>query len=354
MAYYASKVKVDWSLDPEPLLVHAQEIAVDTSKRLRSSRPSKQGISRETPDGLRTLNPEAQKLLLKNSISPLPLHKTLILLETIENHEDKRFYHHERLALAKAAVTNISNLRFGPEVGVGKAKYDAPVIEAWLQNVRIMANDLKEVRGCNQPEASVYCGDARRLNEMLEPNSVDAIITSPPYPNEKDYSRTTRLESVLLGFIQNKQDLRVTKQAFVRSNTRNVYKSDLDDLLVYEHESIKKIAEAIEQRRIELGKTSGFERLYSRVTMLYFGGMKRHLSNFRSILRPGAQLAYVVGDQASYLRVMIRTGQLLVEIAESLGYKVTGIDLFRTRFATATKEQLREEVVMLQWPGRLD
>ena len=34
----------------------------------------------------------------------------------------------------------------------------------------------------------------------------DAVITSPPYPNEKDYTRTTRLESVLLGFIRTKQD----------------------------------------------------------------------------------------------------------------------------------------------------
>jgi len=62
-------------------------------------------------------------------------------------------------------------------------------------------------------------------------------------------------------------------------------------------------------------------------------------------------LAYVVGDQASYLRVMIRTGQLLASIAEELGYEVIGIDLFRTRLATATKEQLREEVLLLRWPG---
>jgi hypothetical protein len=71
----------------------------------------------------------------------------------------------------------------------------------------------------------------------------------------------------------------------------------------------------------------------------------------RPALRPGAQLAYVVGDQASYLRVMIRTGQLLADIARSLGYELVGIDLFRTRLATATKEQLREEVVVLRWPG---
>ena len=49
---------------------------------------------------------------------------------------------------------------------------------------------------------------------------------------------------------------------------------------------------------------------------------------------------------------MIRTGQLLGDIAQSLGYKLVGIDLFRTRLATATREQLREEVVVLQWPGK--
>jgi hypothetical protein len=48
---------------------------------------------------------------------------------------------------------------------------------------------------------------------------------------------------------------------------------------------------------------------------------------------------------------MIRTGQLLADIAESLGYQVVNIELFRTRLATATRDQLREEVVILRWPG---
>jgi len=50
--------------------------------------------------------------------------------------------------------------------------------------------------------------------------------------------------------------------------------------------------------------------------------------------------------------VMIRTGQLVADIARSLDYEVVGIDLFRTRLATATKEQLREEVLLLCWPGK--
>jgi hypothetical protein len=130
-----------------------------------------------------------------------------------------------------------------------------------------------------------------------------------------------------------------------------VYKGDQDDEWIADHAKIQRIAETIEQRRRELGKTSGFEKMYATVTRLYFGGMAHHFAELRAVLRPGAQLAYVVGDQASYLQVPIRTGQLLAEIAQSLGYEFVRIDLFRKRFATATKTELREEVVVLHWPG---
>ncbi len=100
-----------------------------------------------------------------------------------------------------------------------------------------------------------------------------------------------------------------------------------------------------------MGKTSGFEKLYHKVTKLYFGGMTRHLEEMKTVLRQGANLAYVVGDQASYLRVMIRTGHLLGEIAESMGYELMDIVQFRTRFSTATKDNLNEEVVILRWNG---
>jgi DNA modification methylase len=357
IAWFASRVKVDWSVHPDGLLNHASQVAKLASEKLEA-----EGIddfhglplfdaSREVARNLRTLPADTWKLLLKNSISPLPLHKTLVLRDMLERHRDERFSQHERLALAKAIVFGISNLHFGPEVGVGPTKPDAPVVATWLKGVRAIADDLRELEAKNGPKATVHRGDSRDLVSLLEPNSVDAVITSPPYPNEKDYTRTTRLESVLLGFIGSKQDLRSLKQSLVRSNTRGVYRTDRDDELVADHHEVQRIARAIERRRIELGKTSGFERLYARLTKLYFGGMARHLSQLRIVLRPGAQLAYVVGDQASYLRVMIRTGRVLADVARSLGYEVIGIDVFRTRLATATREQLREEVVLLRWPG---
>ncbi|MBI4761704.1 MAG: DNA methyltransferase [Chloroflexi bacterium] len=348
---FASSVKTDWRLDAGELSTRARKVAEKALEIFKS-----QGID----DNLsfseiknvepQKLSPENQKLILANSISPLPLHKTLVLIECLKQFEGEPFYRHALLALGNAIVFKISNLHFGPEVGVKKPKTDVPVVSNWLMEIDKIANDLRQVAGKSFPETKVHLADARSL-DMLEPNSIDAVITSPPYPNEKDYTRTTRLESVLLGFINSKEELRALKRRLVRSNTRGIYKEDDDDQWISEFPEIQRIADEIEKRRIELGKDSGFERLYPRAAKLYFGGMARHLADLRRVLRPGAQLAYVVGDQASYLRVMIRTGQILGNIAQKLGYELTGIDLFRTRLATATKEQLREEVVLLKWRG---
>ena len=248
-------------------------------------------------------------------------------------------------------MNRAGNVRFGPEVGITPPKADVDVLSLWHEQALRIADDLEEWGGNTRVPSRLIHDDAREAARLLEPSSIDAVITSPPYPNEKDYTRTTRLEAVLLGLINSPEELRRVKKGLVRSNTRSVYVDDLDHLEVESLASVQAVAAQIEARRIEMGKTSGFERMYHRVTKLYFGGMRRHLLSIIPALRPGARLAYVVGDQASYLRVMIRTGELLAEIAETCGYEVVGIELFRTRIATATKEQLREEVVVLRWPG---
>jgi len=270
MCQYASRVKTDWSVNADQLLKVSCAAYQKAWEQLE-----RQGIC-DLPDffennkehELKSLEPDQVRLLLKNSISPLPLHKALV-------------------------------------------------------------SDTEEFAEQASVPCTVILGDARKCPGEIEPASVDFVFTSPPYPNEKDYTRTTRLESVLLGFIRDRTQLRSRKQNLLRSNTRNVYKADDDDRLILGHQDILDVSERIEQRRIELGKTSGFEKLYSRVTRLYFGGMARHLKELQTVLKPGAILAYVVGDQASFLRVMIRTGRLLAQVAESLGYEVVDIYLFR-------------------------
>lgn len=345
MARFASRAKVDWQVCPDDLMAFAQEVSRLARRRLQ--RATRTNV-------LRTLPADRARLLIAGSIAERPLHKTLVLMDAMSDLRSSasgKVYDLARLALAKTVVDDASNLHFGPEVGVRHRREDAPVIRCWLRRVEDIRDDLSSLPTGKCASAHVIQADSRQCESLLEEKSVNAVICSPPYPNEKDYSRTTRLESVILGFADSMEDIRSTKKKLVRSNTRSVYKDDDDDFWVAGDQTVEELCQEIEQRRVALGKTSGFEKNYAKVTRQYFGGMARHLATLRAALKPGARLAYVLGDQASYFRVLIQTGEIFAGIAERYGYEWVRTDLFRTRQATATRAQLREEVIVLRWPG---
>lgn len=338
ITHFASKTKSTWVSDVSTLVIEAKHIVEEAKHRLDSA------------NEFRTLSDEQNKLILKNSISPEPLHQVLVLRDTIiDAHSVYNDYY--LLALAKHIVFSYSNLKFGPEVGISRTKKDhVDVLEIWLSEIYKIQQDLLENRQFAEITTDITLGDSRIVDCPKYLKSIDCVITSPPYPNEKDYSRTTRLESVILGFIRDKEDLRSIKKGFIRSNSKNVYRNDSDAKYVQNIQSINSLSEEIERKRIELGKTSGFEKLYSSVVKLYFGGMAKHLLAIKPFLKDGARLAYVVGDQASYFQIPIRTSELLGEVAESIGnYKVDRIDTFRKRFATATESWLNEDVLVLKY-----
>nr|MDQ2998175.1 site-specific DNA-methyltransferase [Chloroflexota bacterium] len=197
VAHFASSIKTDWTPDPIRLLSEGQHIAEIVHEQLLVL-----GIQDETllfnttfsDIALRTLPAEQKDLLLTDSISPLPLHKALILRDTICKNAEPTYQQHLLLALAKALVNSVSNLHFGPEVGVGPIKPDAAVVAPWLINVHAMSQDIHALLDEQYIPSTIYLGDARNAEALLPERSINFVITSPPYPNEKDYSRTTRLE----------------------------------------------------------------------------------------------------------------------------------------------------------------
>lgn len=340
LTHFVSKTKCVWANDTFNFLNTAKQIALAAARTINSlSKP-------------RTLSEEQTSLILKNSICEQPLSSTLVLRDSIRA-ANSPFEDYYLLALAKHIVYSYSNLKFGPEVGISRKKKESvDVVEIWLSEIERMETGLEYWKHHSSTFADISLGDARSIPKRDYIGKVDCVITSPPYPNEKDYSRTTRLESVILGFINTKDDLRNIKKGFIRSNSKNVYRSDNDAQYISNIGSINKLSNEIEERRLELGKTSGFEKLYASVVKQYFGGMARHLSELKPYLRNGASLAYVVGDQASYFQIPIRTSVLLGEVAESIGgYRVDRVDTFRKRFATATETWLNEDVLVLKYKG---
>jgi hypothetical protein len=377
IAALATRVKLAWDLDVGKaerllqdilglssacLLGHGLDPTPDAEAQLdlfgpalptpsRAARSFAKGFS---PDGL--VSEQNAKLIPKGFISPKPLLRVLALRFAVKSLADEQpLRDFMLLALATVIVSTAGNLGFGPEVYRRKAKNDADVLRAFAALVAQMIADLKDLTAKLSPpfpEARISRDDARTLSSLDQTRPVAAVVTSPPYPNEKDYTRSTRLESVLLGLLRTKAELRELKEGLLRSNTRNVFKADDDDRYLADLPSVTRVARAIEDKRIELGKTSGFERQYHRVTSLYFGGMFRHLKSLYPFLLPGARCAYVVGDQMSFFRIHIKTAELLADVALKAGYEVEGIELWRTRRATATGADLEENVLILRRPEK--
>lgn len=243
LTHFVSKTKCVWANDTFNFLNTAKQIALAAARTINSlSKP-------------RTLSEEQTSLILKNSICEQPLSSTLVLRDSIRA-ANSPFEDYYLLALAKHIVYSYSNLKFGPEVGISRKKKESvDVVEIWLSEIERMETDLEYWKHHSSTFADISLGDARSIPKRDYIGKVDCVITSPPYPNEKDYSRTTRLESVILGFINTKDDLRNIKKGFIRSNSKNVYRSDNDAQYISNIGSINKLSNEIEERRLELGKT---------------------------------------------------------------------------------------------------
>src|SRR5688572_24385980 len=82
IAHFASSVKLEWGIDPDLLLSECRDVAYTALELLNLQRiDDNQPFEKRATIKLRALSADAEKLILTNSISSLPLHKTLILLD---------------------------------------------------------------------------------------------------------------------------------------------------------------------------------------------------------------------------------------------------------------------------------
>jgi len=360
---FASRVKTQWEINIDAFCARRDALLKKIRPTLLEMTPVGRSTQLSFDDALvlreasapygqlaQTTSEDILALIPTGAISPLPLSKTLIVRDAIFKQPADEIRDVFLLALASAVVDDVSNLGFGPEVYVAKRRDDADVYQAFATRLSRIEADLKAVQSLKPfAPSQVFFDDARELSTFVA-DPVDAVITSPPYPNEKDYTRITRLEMALLGFVRDKKDLRQLKNRLLRSNTRNVFVKDDDAQYVTDVPEIRKIADKVERRRIERGADSGFERLYHRVVLEYFGGMYRVFREIAQVMRKGGQAAIVVGDQMSYFQVPIKTAELLACVVETkkLPYRIVGVEEFRTRQATATRKKISETVLILK------
>jgi tRNA G10 N-methylase Trm11 len=195
----------------------------------------------------------------------------------------------------------------------------------------------------HSPLASVVLADARRM--PLGSGSIDALMTSPPYPNRHDYTRVFGVE-LAYAFL-NDEGIRKLRRQSLESHPEA--RPERPDALSYRPPT--ELEAAIE--RIE----AGAERV--RIPSMlrgYFLDMHLVLAEARRVLKPNAHAAFVVGN-ARYMGVALEVDTYLARIGQALGFRVEHIFVARRRGNSAQqmgkhgRDPQRESVVVLRTPS---
>lgn len=216
--------------------------------------------------------------------------------------------------------------------------------ELFTEKIIQIYEDLKAIQKHNRYGKSTLINDTcLKAHKYFSNSSIDFIITSPPYPNDLEYTRQTRLELYLLDFVKNMEEVQKIKRQMVKSSTKLIFKESKSALFVDKFYEIKDISEKIyEQTK---NKNWGFD--YPRMVQEYFGDMYLCLKEFYPLMKKNSHFILVVGDQ-TIKGVLIPVGDILIKMAEGIGYKNCHKELFRIRRSTGHNIPLPEELVILE------
>lgn len=151
------------------------------------------------------------------------------------------------------------------------------------------------------------------LEELGDPpESLDAIVTSPPYANRTDYIRHYLPASEML------------LEAAGRSE-RQVRLDQIGTPLIRGGDPILALPSSVQGTisRIREHHSYASRSYYYKGFLYYFADMKLALQRIQTLLRPGG-LALMVVQDTFYKEIHVATPDLLVDIAESIGLRVVG------------------------------
>ena len=188
--------------------------------------------------------------------------------------------------------------------------------------------------------AQMICGDQVKFYEDscfsrlrdLPQKEFDMAITSPPYANRYDYSRTYALELIWLGYEE--AEVRNLRQKLLSSTVENLPKKDFFSS-VYNGKSAFQEVERIvsEQEVLEniLARLRGYaadkrlpNRQVIRLLENYFLEMGVVIAEMARIMRPGAKW-FMVNDNVQYSGEEVPVDLILSDMAESLGFRCESI-----------------------------
>ncbi len=175
----------------------------------------------------------------------------------------------------------------------------------------------------------VVQGDARQMPSAPLQMAPTALITSPPYVNRYDYTRSYALE-LCFAFVRNYEELKALRFSILRSHIEaRVQPNEYPN-----QPAIQEVISALEQRRQRLNNPR-----IPNMILGYFLDMEQVIKEWARILAPNSRVVIVV-DNVRYDGEMIPVDLILCDMAEQIGFEISTIWI--ARYKGNSSQQMRK------------
>lgn len=219
-------------------------------------------------------------------------------------------------------------------------KFDKKVIDELKYDIE---NSIQRTKINNKEK--LYNEDSRvGISNKVEDNSIDLVITSPPYLNSRDYTDTYMLELKTLGFTKTSEEIKALREKTLRSHVQIKW----NDKSNVSNELLKKTLQELEEASNEIEKWN--DSIIDMVR-LYFVDMQNIFRVLYEKMKINGRIYFNVSNSA-YFNVLINTLEICASIAEQEGFKVLEIrDARKLKTSPQQKDKigkLLEGVVVLE------
>jgi len=266
--------------------------------------------------------------------SPKVLRKVLILQDFIDSIENSNLKDLFRLAFASTMV-RYSNYSYEPSLGrrasAGKSEIqDFPVGQMILSKLSEMIQDiswLQQSPADRQSSVQIFNDSFFKYTSYLAAESIDLIVTSPPYLNNYHYNRNTRPHLYWLGYATSPRDLKPLERLNFGKYWQTVREQESVNLkFSLPATDLAERLQTLRQIKPEKGIYGG--NGWANYAASYFNDCYKFAQGIKYTLKPGATALVVIGN--SILQgILIPTDLYFGKIAESVGLELVRIDVPR-------------------------
>ena len=208
------------------------------------------------------------------------------------------------------------------------------ILWKFLEKSTMMISDLQDIPKGKVKKPIIFTGDSRKL-EKIKSNSIDLVITSPPYLNGTNYFRNTKLELWFTGMLSETKDLHTFREKAITGGINDAFKSKhIESTIPEVQKLLLKVRKNAYDIRIPIMISTYFEEI-----SLCFESLLR-------VMKHSSKCYWVVGDSA-FSEIKIPTDIISTDIAKKIGFKHERTDIIRKR-KSRSGITLHEVVIVLK------